>query len=57
MISKIWAYLYLWFINYCPKHVEEKQFASMGFNCATCQAEKKAQMLANVEHARNILKA
>jgi hypothetical protein len=57
MISKIWAYLYLWFNNYCPKHVQEKQYATMGYNCPACQEESKARLLANVEHAGKILKS
>ena len=55
MITKIWAYLYLWFNNYCPKHVQEKVFSTMGYECPACVAEKAAQLQANVEHARKIL--
>ena len=57
MISKIWAWLYLWVNNYCPKHVQEKQYATMGYHCPACQEESKQRLLANVEHAGKILKS
>jgi len=58
MISKAFAWLYLWFHNYCPKHVEEKQFSGFaGLECPTCEAEKKARFQANVEYAGKILRS
>lgn len=56
MISKIWAWFYLWFNYYCPRHVVEKEFTNKGWDCQTCVAERQTRFLANVEHAGKILR-